>query len=81
MESKKMSTTSERAAAALEILPEELREAAVAYLIEQAEKFRVLKALVDEGLDDVKAGRVKEWDFSDFLREAREFKSKQPFRE
>lgn len=61
-----MSTTAERAAAALELLPEEMREPAVAYLFEQAEKFRVLKELVQEGLDDVEAGRV-----SEFLREAR----------
>jgi hypothetical protein len=66
-----MSTTSEKAAAALELLPEEMREAAVAYLFEQAEKFRVLKELVQEGLDDVEAGRVAEWNFGDFLREAR----------
>jgi hypothetical protein len=66
-----MSTITEKAAAALELLPEEMREPAVAYLIEQAEKFRVLKELVQEGLDDVAAGRVSEWSFGDFLREAR----------
>jgi hypothetical protein len=66
-----MSMTTERAAAALELLPEEMREPAVAYLFEQAEKFRVLKELVQEGLDDVEAGRVSEWNFGDFLREAR----------
>ena len=66
-----MSKTSERAAAALELLPEEMREPAVAYLLEQAEKFRVLQELVQEGLDDVAAGRVSEWNFGDFLREAR----------
>ena len=66
-----MSTTTERAAAALDLLPEEMREPAVAYLIEQAEKFRTLKKLVGEGLDDVAAGRVSEWNFQEFLREAR----------
>jgi hypothetical protein len=64
-------TTTEKAAAALELLPEEMREPAVAYLLEQAEKFRVLKELVAEGMVDVAAGRVSEWNFQDFLREAR----------
>jgi hypothetical protein len=66
-----MTSTTEKAAAALDLLPEELREPAVAYLIEQAEKFRVLQALVREGLDDVQAARVSEWNFADFLRSAR----------
>jgi hypothetical protein len=66
-----MKSTTERAAAALDLLPEEMREPAVAYLLEQAEKFRTLKALVAEGLSDVEAGRISEWNFSDFLREAR----------
>jgi len=65
-----MTSTTEKAAAALELLPEELREPAVAYLLEQAEKYRVLKELVAEGLNDVAAGRVSEWNFEDFLREA-----------
>jgi hypothetical protein len=66
----RMSTTTERAAAALDLLPEEMREPAVAFLIEQAEKFRNLKMLIDEGLADIEAGNVKEWDFEEFLREA-----------
>ncbi|HEY7301513.1 MAG TPA: hypothetical protein VH684_26785 [Xanthobacteraceae bacterium] len=66
-----MPTVTERAAAALELLPEEMREPAVAYLIEQAEKFRALKETVAEGMDDVASGRVLEWNFHDFLREAR----------
>jgi hypothetical protein len=65
-----MSNTTEKAAAALELLPEELREPAVAYLLEQAEKFRALRKDVDEGLQDVGAGRVREWDFAEFLRRA-----------
>jgi hypothetical protein len=64
-------TTTEKAAAALELLPEEMRVPAVAHLIEQAEKFRVLKELVAEGVADVAAGRVAEWNFEDVLREAR----------
>ena len=64
-------TTTDKAAAALELLPEEMREPAVRYLLEQAEKFRVLKELVAEGMDDVASTRVSEWNFEDFLREAR----------
>jgi hypothetical protein len=69
-----MRTTTEKAAAALELLPEEMREPAVAYLLEQAEKFRTLKMLIDEGLADIEAGNVKEWNFEEFLREARRSK-------
>jgi hypothetical protein len=61
-----MTTTTERAAATLELLPEEMREPAVAYLLEQAERFRVLKELVAEGIDDVKAGRCR-MEFSGIL--------------
>ena len=67
-----MKTTTEKAAEALDLLPEEMREPAVAYLLEQAEKFRVLKELVAEGLDDVAAGRVSKWNFEEFLRDARD---------
>jgi hypothetical protein len=63
-----MKTFTERAAEALELLPEQMREPAVAYLFEQAEKFRVLKMEIDEGLADIEAGRVREWNFADFLR-------------
>jgi hypothetical protein len=66
-----MKNTTEKAAAALDLLPEEMREPAVAYLLEQAEKFRALKEQIAEGLDDVAAGRVKEWNFEEFLRRAR----------
>jgi hypothetical protein len=66
-----MTITTEKAAAALELLPEEMREPAVQYLLEQAEKFRVLKELVAEGMDDAASGRVSEWNFQDFLRKAR----------
>ena len=69
-----MKTTSEKAAEALELLPEEMREPAVAYLLEQAEKFRVLKEQVAEGLDDVAEGHVSKWDFEEFLRQARNSK-------
>jgi hypothetical protein len=66
-----MKTTTEKAAEELDLLPEEMREPAVAYLLEQAEKFRALKEQIAEGLQDVAAGRVSEWNFEEFLRQAR----------
>jgi hypothetical protein len=71
-----MKTTTERAAEALELLPEEMREPAVAYLLEQGEKFRVLKEQIAEGMADVASGRVSEWNFEEFLRRARTVKVK-----
>jgi hypothetical protein len=67
-----MKTTAEKAAAALELLPEDMREPAIAYLLEQAEKFQALKAMIQEGIEDIEAGRTREWDFADFLRRARD---------
>jgi hypothetical protein len=49
-----------------------MREPAVAYLLEQAEKFRALKEQIGEGMADVAAGRVSEWNFEEFLRQARD---------
>jgi hypothetical protein len=66
-----MKTTSERAAEVLDLLPEKMREPAVAYLVEQAEKYRVLKKEIEKGLGDIEAGRVREWNFADFLRRAK----------
>jgi hypothetical protein len=40
-------------------------------LLEQAEKFRVLKEQIAEGMEDVAAGRVTEWNFEEFLHRAR----------
>ncbi len=71
-----MSDIAKRAAKALELLPEEMQEAAIAYLYEQGEKFRVLKEAVQEGIDDVEAGRVVPWDFDAFLAEARALNAK-----
>src|SRR5882724_2564263 len=53
-----MSSAAEKAVEALELLPEEMREPAAAYLLSQAKKFRALKDAVDEGMADVEAGRV-----------------------
>jgi len=71
-----MKSTTEKAVEALDLLPEEMREPAVAYLLEQAEKFRALKDQIAEGMSDVAAGRVSEWNFEEFLREARAAKIK-----
>jgi predicted transcriptional regulator len=71
-----MTDIAKRAAEALELLPPEMQEAAVAYLYQQGEKFRILKALVQEGIDDAEAGRVVEWNFEEFLREARKLHAK-----
>ena len=71
-----MKTTSEKAAEALKLLPEEMREPAVAYLLEQAEKFRVLKEQIAEGMEDIASGRVSEWSFEQFLRHMRASKIK-----
>jgi hypothetical protein len=71
-----MKTTTEKAVEALDLLPEEMREPAVAYLLEQAEKFRVLKEQIAEGAEDIASGRVSEWNFEEFLRHARASKLK-----
>jgi predicted transcriptional regulator len=66
-----MKTTTEKMAEALELLPEEMREPAVAHLLEQAEKFRALKEQIAGGMEDIASGRVSEWNFEEFLRHAR----------
>jgi hypothetical protein len=66
-----MKTTTEKAVEALDLLPEEMREPAVAYLLEQAEKFRALKEKVAEGMEDIVSGRVSDWNFEEFLRYVR----------
>jgi hypothetical protein len=47
------------------------KDKSIALELEQAEKLRVLKELIAEGLEDVTAGRVSEWSLAEFLREAR----------
>jgi hypothetical protein len=66
-----MKTTTEKAAEALDLLPEEMREPAVAYLLEQGEKYRTLKERIAEGMEDIASGRVSEWNFEEFLRYVR----------
>jgi hypothetical protein len=43
--------------------------------LEQAEKFRALQQEIEKGVQDVRAGRVREWDLADFLRRARAARS------
>ena len=71
-----MKAFKEQAAEALDALPEEMRQPMVAYIFEQAEKYQTLKRLIDEGIADVEAGNVSEWDFGDFLRQARNYRRK-----
>jgi predicted transcriptional regulator len=67
-----MSSAAEKVVEALELLPEEMREPAAAYLLAQAKKFRALKDAIDAGLADEAAGRVRPWDLADFLQRARQ---------
>lgn len=71
-----MSSAVEKAVEALELLPEDMQEQAADYLLSEARKFRALKVAIDEGLADVKAGRVVPWDLEEFLRLAREQRQK-----
>jgi predicted transcriptional regulator len=66
-----MSTAVEKAVEALESLPEELRESAIDYLLLRTRRFQSLKEAIDEGLEDVTAGRVVPWELDEFLKQAR----------
>jgi predicted transcriptional regulator len=66
-----MSPTIEKAIEALEAMPEEMRENAVAYLVRQAAKFQALRDAIDEGMADVEAGRVVPWDPDDILQRSK----------
>ena len=66
-----MTTPLEKAAAALELLPEKMREPAAAYWLEQARKFRALREQIADGMEDIAAGRVTVWNLDEFLQEAR----------
>ena len=66
-----MSPTIEKAIEALEAMPDEMRENAVAHLVRQAEKFKALQSAIDEGIADVEAGRVHPWDPEDIWRRAK----------
>jgi len=66
-----MKTTSEKATEALDLLPEDMREPVVAYLVEQTEKFRLLKSAIAEGMTDVNKGNITEWNIQEFLARAR----------
>jgi len=66
-----MTETNQKLIEALNSLPEEMREPAVAHFLEQAEKFRMLKEQIAEGVNDIADGRVSEWNFDKFLRRVR----------
>jgi hypothetical protein len=38
--------------------------------LERAKKFRALQQEIELGMQDVRVGRVREWDLADFLRRA-----------
>lgn len=65
-----MSSATEKAIEALELLPKEMREPAADYLLSQAKKFRALRDAINKGLADEAAGRVRPWDLADFLQRA-----------
>ena len=66
------------AAEALENFPDELRKKAVAYLLEQGEKFRTLKVPVEEGVADADAGRVSAWKPDEICGMAEELAEREP---
>jgi hypothetical protein len=49
-----------------------------ARLKDEAEKLRVLKSLVQEGLDDVASGRVVDWNVTEFLAEMEDEERSEP---
>jgi predicted transcriptional regulator len=67
-----MSPIIKKAIEALEAMPEDMRESAVAYLVRESEKFQALKAAIEEGIADVEAGRVVPWDPEDIWRRAKQ---------
>jgi hypothetical protein len=66
-----MKSARERSVEAIDSMAESLQERFADFLQDQVEKHQRLKDLVHEGIADVEAGRVHEWDFDDFLRGAR----------
>lgn len=66
-----MTQLAQRAADALARMPEDMQERAVAFLEEQAEKLAIMRALVQEALDDVEAGRVSPFDMNEIRALAR----------
>jgi hypothetical protein len=66
-----MTELAQRAADALARMPEDMQERAVAFLEEQAEKLAIMRALVQEALDDVEAGRVSPFNMDEIRALAR----------
>lgn len=63
-----MSKFSERAAAALERLPEDMQERVLGFIMEEADKLQALRDAVALGIADVEAGRVLPWDRTRYLK-------------
>ncbi|MDB5642346.1 MAG: hypothetical protein JWN07_1663 [Hyphomicrobiales bacterium] len=61
--------TQDEALRALQALPTELRERALARLKDEAERLQVLKQLIRDGLDDAESGDVTDWDPASLLAE------------
>ncbi len=66
-----MTNTNQKFVEAIDSLSEEMRERAMAYLLRLAEKFRMLKEQIAEGMSDIAAGRIADWNLQEFLRRAR----------
>lgn len=66
-----MTNANQKLVEAIDSLPEEMRERAIAYLLRQVEKFRMLKEQIAEGTSDIAAGRIADWNLQEFLRRAR----------
>ena len=49
-----------------------VQEAIASWLeVEKEDKFRVLKGEIEKGLADIDAGRVREWNYEEFLQRGR----------
>ena len=66
-----MSSPNEKVAEALELLPEDIRDEAADSFLSYARKLKLLRAEIQIGLDDVKAGRVVAWDPEDIAHRAK----------
>ena len=61
----------EKAVGELSTLPEQVQDQLAAELLRKVEKWRALKADIDEGIADLEAGNAREIDMEDFIRRAR----------
>ena len=59
-----------KAAEALDLLPEELRDLLSRFFWSKPKSFECSKKILTKVLSDIEAGHVRERDFADFLRRA-----------